>query len=469
MMKKTGKFIVVSVILAVIITAFSLLLIAYDKGLFDLSFIKRAENDDPVTTSAPQTEPEDTTAPETSGDTDTTVPDSDSVSEDTQPTPTPGIFDEIHGKYGTVGVGDKEAAERTYDPENMTLYRLEGIDLPSEEFYFDLMSRQRYRVSESGEISGLRVFTQYTSHEFRRAVDIYMGMIVVSDGKTLTFYDGKGSFLYKYEGEEELVFAYERDLSDRPLFILSEQYYYIDAETHELAESDYDARDSRGLYYNYPSDFGRFEGQYRSFRSGNYHGIMTAEEKTVRTAIFEEGYNYNDGLGLISYKGDACYMNEAGKVAIDDFEIVVQRDEGGIGSIYFDGGYVMTRKIKYHPRNDHVVEEDEDVLIDKKGREFELPVGYKAVSYSDQRVLVKKDGKYGFYAVKGAWTADAVYDHATPFYEGLAVVGIGDKKGVIDLDGNFVIPLSYQSISVCSGGITVCYSADTGYEIYIKA
>ena len=148
--------------------------------------------------------------------------------------------------------------------------------------------------------------------------------------------------------------------------------------------------------------------------------------------------------------------------------LVGSRDENGIGALYFDGGYVRMRK-KYIDIHKNVID-DIDVLIDMTGAEFRLPEGYNFVSYSNQRILLSKNGFYGFYATKGAWIADTVYSYATPYYEGLAVVGYKNgKKGVIDLDGNFVIPLSYSNISVCSGGVTVCYSADTGYDIFVKS
>ncbi|MBO4423154.1 MAG: WG repeat-containing protein [Clostridia bacterium] len=460
-MKKVIKYIIISSALAILIIVFSVLMILYDLRLFDISFIKR---EDPVTetqTEAVTTGPEDT-GEETGAGTET-----EDIGTDTEPAEeTSDIYEKIHELIPAANGRILNATEDTYDRNTMTLYRLDNVTLPQSNASSGVKTRERYTVTKDGV---LRTFTRTTLPEMRPAVDVYMGMFVVADGKKLSFYNGSGRLIYTYEGEKELVFAYERDKEDRPLFILDEKYWYIDEATSQLSESDFDVRDSRGLHYNYPSSFGKSDGQYVSYRSGDYHGVADADGRTVRTAIFEEGYNYSDGLGLISYKGDACYLNEAGKVAIDDFEIVVQRDEGGIGSIYFDGGYVIVRKIIYNPIKRTKVEEDMEVLIDTRGREYELPKGYNIVSYSDQRILVENNKKYGFYAVKGAWIADTVYTYATPYYEGLAVVGSNAAKGVIDLNGDFVIPMSYSYISVCSGGIIVCYSQQTGYEVYIKA
>ena len=474
-MKKVNKYIVISAVLAVMIVMFAVLLIMYDRRVFDISFIKRPDETTTEDTTAAETEPPDTVT-ETGEATDTGEDTSEATSGDETEVPK-SVFDELHESIPAKTGAELTPTEKTYG-EGTALYRLDGFVYPERDYMGDAVIFQRYTYRNDPNISGLRVFSAYTTFEYRRSVDIYMGMIVVSDGKSLTFYNGRGEELYKYEGEETLNFAYERDKEDRPLFKIGEQYYYIDTETHELTESDFDARDGRGLRYNYPSSFGKAEGQYLSFRRGDSYGITDAEGNTKRNAIYEEGYNFSEGLGLVVYDGDAYYFDENMKIVIDGertgIQTVAYRDENGIGSIYYDGGYVLARIVKYHPLYDvnperyNVVEEDAEVLIDKKGKVFELPDGCSAKAYSDQRVLVTKNGKYGFYAVKGAWIADTVYSYATPYYEGLAVVGNNSAKGVIDLDGNFVIPVSYSYISVCSGGIIVCYSKTTGYDIYVK-
>lgn len=469
-MKKVSKYIVVSVALAALMIAFAVFLILYDMRVFEISFIKRPDE----TTAAETTAPPDTTAPDTdtepvSTDTDTGTDTTDTAEETEVPK---SVFDELHESIKSVSAGEVTATEKTYG-EGLALYRVTGLTLPEIQYLEgDMMTRERFTVRKSSDVSGLRIFTPYNATEMRCSADVYMGMLVISDGASLAFYNGKCEQIYKYEGEDELVFAYERDEEDRPLFKLGERFYYIDEEAHELTPSDFDARDGRGLHYNYPTAFGKYEGQFTSFRSGDKYGIRNAEGERVRGAIYEKGYNYSEGLGLIVYQGETCYMNENVKVAIEgekkNVHIIGRTDENGIGSIYFDGGYVLARIIEYHPRQKNVVEQDAEVIIDKKGNIFELPVGCTAKAYSDQRIMVENGGKYGFYAVKGAWIADTVYTYATPYYEGLAVVGLSGAKGVIDMDGNFVIPLSYSHISVCSGGIIVCYSQTTGYDIYVK-
>ena len=138
----------------------------------------------------------------------------------------------------------------------------------------------------------------------------------------------------------------------------------------------------------------------------------------------------------------------------------------GVGSLYFDDGYVMVRKIVVKKG---AVTEDYNVLVDYKGEEFPVPVTTKLVSYSNQRMLLEKDGKLGFYAIKNDWITDIKYTYATPFCEGLAVVGDKDgKKGVIDLDGNTVVPFEYDRITECSDGVFLAYNSTDGWCAFGK-
>ena len=406
-MKNNKKYIIVSAVLASVILIFAVLLILYDRGYFDISFLKRPERAD-------VTETETETGTET--EEDTKDPDGTGAETDTEEEETadPSVFEDIRGMIPDAKDKKVSASESTYDKNTMTLYRLDKLELPDKAYYGDYMSRKRYIVTRD---TVLRKITESTSMEIRRSVDVYMGMLVVSNGSDLSFYNGSGDLIYTYSGEEELIFAYERDKEDRALFILGDDYYYIDPGVMTLIRSEFVKADSRGFYYNYPTYF-------------------------AKDAVKAKFWRYDD---------------------------VAQRDENGIGSIYFDGGYVMVRNIKHEQDDeDRRVVEDMEIIVDEDGKEFSLPEGCVAKAYSDQRILVYNNGKYGFYAVKDAWIADTKYTYATPYYEGLAVVGSTMQKGVIDMEGNFVIPMSYSHISVCSGGIIVCWSEQTGYDVYIK-
>ena len=85
-MKKVNKYIIVSAALAVLIVTFAVLLILYDKRVFDISFIKRPDETTAAETSAPET-----SAP----DTDTDTEPADTTGENTEPADTSGDDTEV--------------------------------------------------------------------------------------------------------------------------------------------------------------------------------------------------------------------------------------------------------------------------------------------------------------------------------------------------------------------------------------
>jgi hypothetical protein len=145
------------------------------------------------------------------------------------------------------------------------------------------------------------------------------------------------------------------------------------------------------------------------------------------------------------------------------------KDVSQIGHYYYDEGYVRVRFLerRYHSFNNFQV--DKDVLLDKKGNEYELPFGYELVSYSDGVILVEKNGKYGYYSVEGHWIAQPVYTYAQPFVEGIGVIGYkGGKVGAVDKQGNVVVPFVYDSITNASSGIFACFSEENGWKLLAK-
>lgn len=60
--------------------------------------------------------------------------------------------------------------------------------------------------------------------------------------------------------------AYTRDNDDRALFTFEGKYYYIDDETGDFTESDYnDETDNRGLYFDYAPDWGTSDNGYKKW------------------------------------------------------------------------------------------------------------------------------------------------------------------------------------------------------------
>lgn len=125
------------------------------------------------------------------------------------------------------------------------------------------------------------------------------------------------------------------------------------------------------------------------------------------------------------------------------------------------------------------------VLLDSQGNQIEAPAGYEIVADTTNRAIVSEgmvriqktingETLYGFMNTKGEVVVDAKYNEVAPFSNGLAAVyeyekydlelspnwvveAYKDHIGFIDRTGNLVIPMIYEQVGRFSEGrATVC-------------
>lgn len=68
--------------------------------------------------------------------------------------------------------------------------------------------------------------------------------------------------------------------------------------------------------------------------------------------------------------------------------------------------------------------------------------------FVDGKIIVEKDGKYGYLNRKGKVEIDFLYDYAEPFYKGVAVVCNNDKYFLIDEDGRPINNNNYDYLEI---------------------
>ena len=95
--------------------------------------------------------------------------------------------------------------------------------------------------------------------ESHSGVKLYMGYIITDDGYDQKIYDNTGKLIYS-GSTDTLIPALTRDLNGNPLFLKYNygkmEHCYISAEG-EVLPSDYnDATDNRGLYFDYTPSYG---------------------------------------------------------------------------------------------------------------------------------------------------------------------------------------------------------------------
>ncbi len=484
--------------------------IAYQRGALDLSFTDNTtDTSDTAVTDTHKPDTMDTAAPDTS---DTAKPD---TSADTEPVPdnTVDVADFLSGiKQTSNAIGEGYNITDTVWGDSYLLTRLiPEHTLPTAYSLRTRIEKVPERVTNTEDSGYTTVINDVTVN--RPALEVYMDYILVDNGTSVDILSRDGKLIMSGVDTEMYVPAYTRDKNDRPLFIFTRpsQYYpsqmltsycYID-EGGNFVDSDYnDATDSRGLYMNYPSYFGK---------SDHTNAFVTYDEESglfgyanANGAVHNAGYKYqraysfNNGFGcIVDENGFMHWLDENLITKISElpqyryngyhiwsssnrrlYHVYLRPDtfgEESRGMFYFDNGLILVRRQTIDAGHHDLgansswdVVTDTEVLIRRDDTEFPLPPDYKLVSYSNGMILLEKNGKRGFMDNLGKWIVQPVYDYAEPFCEGLAVIGNGEKMGVVDTSGNFVIPMIFDSIENVSGGIIAAYSDADGWALFNK-
>lgn len=289
-------------------------------------------------------------------------------------------------------------------------------------------------------------------------------------------------------------------------------YYRLSANGSYFIRSDYDeTTDSRGVNFDYPSYYGITDSNislgvetFEKFTQkidGEISLSHDAEWKYYRygTAISDDtyarAYNFSETLGCVVtegyyHDGGLYFVNASGKRAFNTFRkyndenadrYVIENlmppitdGEESIGYFYYDHGYVRARleKIDYwnYDKNNRIqVYSSEEILINTRGERFSIPSRFNLKGYSDGMLLLEHNGLYGFMDITGDWVAEPIYKYAEAFHEGLAILETTDGRyGMIDTDGNIVLPFAYKSISSVSDGIIAAFSDEYGWQIIRK-
>lgn len=84
-------------------------------------------------------------------------------------------------------------------------------------------------------------------------------------------------------------------------------------------------------------------------------------------------------------------------------------------------------------------------LYDNHFRQLTMPVYTQVEGRNEDRILVARDGKYGYLDPDGNLVIPCQYDRAGLFHDGRTFVAIGKKWGIIDRTGRAVLPIEYDN------------------------
>ncbi len=310
-------------------------------------------------------------------------------------------------------------------------------------------------------------------------LELRMGYIfkLASDGSVLSVHSGEEGLpdISKIIGDAQLQNL--RDEEGRALFYSDGFYFYLENCVQYTTQYD-SANLDKGVNY-YPSYLAGRNGAYTVFTENNCWGVKNSDGEVVVPAVYKDVYGASEGrIIAVGASGGLYVYNTEGKLLTgsepkykipDTVEKAVEAgdDMPALGCYFYSKG--LTRAYTSSGKS---------VMLGADGKELVLPSGFDIAAYTDGVMLLKqsykdKDGNeknlYGYMSAEGKWIANPDYIEAHPFYEGLAAVcGADGKWGMIDTEGNTVIPAVFDSISDCQDGIIIAYEQKYGNCIFGK-
>lgn len=395
------------------------------------------------------------------------------------------LISQTVGSYVEGESGDIVSSD-VYDPEKHVLLAggVYDLDYSSGTEVINKYSKQ-YNDFDS---SYLTVVTPTTVA--KKSVQPYMGYLIFysNNGSTAKLCDMFGNTIIENLGN--IYPYYARDMKNRPVFTDGEKYYVIsDGQTVEIDEGDIRSE----LFYDYPAKELSPKGLEAKYDpESGYMRFQTVKSGKWKNKYYYKAYNYSENVAVVmlTEENRVRVVSTGGTVQFVprgwyhwETEVVGQGHSVGdeytlpdtygiesIGSSGYDNGWLRIRVVT----TSHVVANktvsDVDILISKSGKKRNPPDGYTLEGYSNGVMLLSKDGKYGYYTIDDEWIAQPMYTYATPFIQGLAVVGLEDGTlGMIDTDGNIVLPFVFTSLSQVSSGVIVGYCEGIGYQTFYLA
>lgn len=151
----------------------------------------------------------------------------------------------------------------------------------------------------------------------------------------------------------------------------------------------------------------------KSYQDGNKYGFIDEQGNIVIPAIYDHVGCFNEGLVSVTIDHKMGYINHSGELVI--------------------------------------------------------PAIYDFTNFFSQGVAYAcKNGKFGYINKKGETVIDFIYDRAWDFFDadGFAAVRLNGKEGLIDINGNIVMPISFEGASSTSNGVATVYDRHREIKVY---
>jgi hypothetical protein len=206
------------------------------------------------------------------------------------------------------------------------------------------------------------------------------------------------------------------------------------------------------------------------------YGIIDNSDNWIAQPIFDQLGDFYDGLTYAFLNGKCGFINKSGNWIIQPMfdNVEVKLFQEGLAGVQFKDkwGYIdksgnwiiqpMFDEIEGFSEGLAFVELDEKWgVIDKNGLLVIEPIYEKESYFKNGCAVVKYNGLYGIIDKLGDWVKSpfsGLIIHDNSFinaYNGPSKYGIGEKCGILDLNGNWVIEPIYAILSSCKNDLFV--------------
>lgn len=174
-------------------------------------------------------------------------------------------------------------------------------------------------------------------------------------------------------------------------------------------------------------------------------GFIDREGNTIVEPKYDQVSAFSEGLAAVNSRGRWGFIDREGNVIINyAYRAAWPFHEGVARVTLYNGTYCLLQR-----DGDTTCFRSADAVYD----------------CSSGRVRFEKDYLFGFADIWGNVIINPIYVRAGNFHNGLAVVTLSDKQGLIDTSGAFVVQASYDKVSLPASGRIVAYDNDKAFYL----
>ncbi|NOQ71046.1 MAG: hypothetical protein GQ574_03530 [Crocinitomix sp.] len=237
----------------------------------------------------------------------------------------------------------------------------------------------------------------------------------------------------------------------------------------ELIKGKYDSESNLFQQKGNSYWISEFEGDFAKFSKSGYYGIINKQGKIILPMEYDEVLITDSLLYAYNKNTHFVFSNTGELIDQPRFDFVIKRK----GVLFFD---VWQRYVNIEQYNSNTIDriyQHGNTLYDFDGKFIaDIPDNIR-ISFVQGIAAINnghwKTKKYGYINKKGETILPIKYDFCTYFSNERGIVGLNEKRAIIDKQGNFITPFTSMipAQSIYSSGLCRYKDSTIGKFAYI--